>query len=209
MHSVPFASNSIHESFYTDYNVVPSGRGFYGPGIDAKKQKGQVGVYPKVKQSKGKKIKPVRSFVATEHPRNLYKEGIDIEGLSNWAVQYFINMNDDIRPLWYEPMNEPFVHAKDFYDEKDWDPVAEVRVKTEMSKMYRAIAEKIHAEPTLKNIKVMGYGAAWPSFELKDFNNWETNMGLFLDIAGDQMDAISYHLYDGVNQAGQNNKRTD
>ena len=207
MHSAPFASNPIHESFYTDYNVVPSGRGFYGPGIDAKKQKGQVGVYPKVKQSKGKKIKPVRRFVATEHPRNLYKEGIDIEVLSNWAVQYFINMNDDLRPLWYEPMNEPFVHAKDFYDEKDWDPVAEVRVKTEMSKMYRAIAEKIHAEPSLSNMKVFGYGGAWPSFELKDFQNWKTNMGLFLDIAGDEMDAISYHLYDGVNQAGQNNKR--
>ena len=116
-------------------------------------------------------------------------------------------MNDDVRPLWYEPMNEPFVHAKDFYDEKDWDPVAEVRIKTEMSKMYRAIAAKIHAEPSLSNMKVFGYGGAWPSFELKDFQNWKTNMGLFLDIAGDEMDAISYHLYDGVNQAGQNNKR--
>lgn len=207
IHSAPFASNPIHQSFYEEYNVTPSGRGFYGPGIDAKKQKGQVGVYPKAKVKKGNKTKAVRRFVATEHPRNLYKEGIDIEALSDWAVQYFKNMDDDKRPLWYEPMNEPFVHAKDFYDEKDWDPVAELRVKTEMSKMYRAIAAKIHAEPSLKNIKVMGYGAAWPSFELKDFNNWETNMGLFLDIAGDEMDAISYHLYDGVNQAGQNNKR--
>jgi hypothetical protein len=54
----------------------------------------------------------------------------------------------------------------------------------------------------------MGYGAAWPSFELKNFKNWETNMGLFLDIAGDELDAISYHLYDGVNQVGQENKRS-
>ena len=105
-------------------------------------------------------------------------------------------------------MNEPFVHAKDFYEEKDWDPLAELRVKTEMSQLFRALAEKIHADPALKNIKVMGYGAAWPSFELKDFQNWETNMGLFLDIAGDQLDAISYHLYDGINQVGQENKRS-
>ena len=105
-------------------------------------------------------------------------------------------------------MNEPFVHAKDFYDEKDWDPAAELRVKTEMSQLFRALAEKIHADPALKNIKVMGYGAAWPSFELKDFQNWRTNMGLFLDIAGDQLDAISYHLYDGINQVGQENKRS-
>ena len=97
-------------------------------------------------------------------------------------------------------MNEPFVHAKDFYDEKDWDPVAEVRVKTEMSKMYRAIAAKIHAEPSQKN-ENHGLWCCLAPFELKDFKNWETNMGLFLDIAGDEMDAISYHLYDGVNQA--------
>ena len=71
IHSAPFASNPIHQSFYEEYNVTPSGRGFYGPGIDAKKQKGQVGVYPKAKVKKGKKIKSVRRFVATDHPRNL------------------------------------------------------------------------------------------------------------------------------------------
>jgi len=201
------ANTPLLQSFYKDYNVVRSGRNFYGPGIDAKKQKGAVGLYPKVNSKNGSSVKPVRRFVSTEHPRNVYKEGLDIEALSDWAVEYFKKMDDDKRPLWYEPMNEPFVHAKDFYDEKDWDPVAELRVKTEMSQMYRALGAKIHAEPTLKNIKVLGYGAAWPSFELKDFQNWKTNMGLFLDIAGDEMDAISYHLYDGVNQAGQNNKR--
>jgi len=201
------ANTPLLQSFYKDYNVERSGRNFYGPGIDAKKQKGTVGLYPKVNSKNGSSVKPVRRFVSTEHPRNVYKEGLDIEALSDWAVEYFKNMDDDERPLWYEPMNEPFVHAKDFYDEKDWDPVAELRVKTEMSQMYRALGAKIHAEPTLKNIKVLGYGAAWPSFELKDFQNWKTNMGLFLDIAGDEIDAISYHLYDGVNQAGQNNKR--
>lgn len=202
------ANTPLLQDFYEEYNVEWSGRGFYGPGIEAKKQKGEVGIYPKTKIKKSEKVKSVRRYVSTEHPRNLYKEGIDIDALSDWAVEYFKNVDDEQRPLWYEPMNEPFVHAKDFYDEKDWDPVAEVRVKTEMSKMYRAIAAKIHAEPSLKKMKIMGYGAAWPSFELKDFKNWETNMGLFLDIAGDEMDAISYHLYDGVNQAGQNNKRS-
>ena len=196
------------ESFYKDYNVEQSGRGFYGPGIDAKKLMGEVGAYPKSKNKNNENLKPVNRYVATEHPRNLYKEGIDLEAVSDWAVEYFKNVKENNRPLWYEPMNEPFVHAKDFYEEKDWDPVAELRVKTEMSKLFRALAEKIHAEPSLKNIKVMGYSAAWPSFELKDFKNWETNMGLFLDIAGDELDAISYHLYDGVNQVGQENKRS-
>ena len=196
------------ESFYKEYNVEHSGRGFYGPGIEAKKLMGEVGVYPKSNNKKDDKPKLVSRYVATEHPRNLYKEGIDLEAVSDWAVEYFKNVKENNRPLWYEPMNEPFVHAKDFYEEKDWDPVAELRVKTEMSKLFKAIAEKIHADPSLKNIRVMGYSAAWPSFELKDFKNWETNMGLFLDIAGDELDAISYHLYDGVNQVGQENKRS-
>ena len=202
------ANTPLLQNFYNEYNVEWSGRGFYGPGIEAKKLKGEVGIYPKTKNKKTNKAKSVRRYVATEHPRNLYKEGLDIDALSDWAVEYFKNIDDNQRPLWYEPMNEPFVHAKDFYQEKDWDPVAELRVKTEMSKMYKALAKKIHAEPSLKNMKIIGYGAAWPSFELKDFNNWKTNMGLFLDIAGDEMDAISYHLYDGVNQTGQNNKRS-
>ena len=164
-------SSPLLESFYKDYNVEQSGRGFYGPGIDAKKLMGEVGAYPKSKNKNEENLKPVNRYVATEHPRNLYKEGIDLEAVSDWAVEYFKNVKKNNRPLWYEPMNEPFVHAKDFYEEKDWDPVAELRVKTEMSKLFRALAEKIHAEPSLKNIKVMGYGAAWPSFELKDFNN--------------------------------------
>ena len=196
------------ESFYKQYNVEQSGRGFYGPGIDAKKIMGEVGLYPKSNNKKNSKSRPITRYVATEHPKNIYKEGIDIEASANWAVSYFKNTKQGNTPLWYEPMNEPFVHAKDFYEEKDWDPVAELRVKTEMSQLFRALAEKIHADPALKNIKVMGYGAAWPSFELKDFQNWETNMGLFLDIAGDQLDAISYHLYDGINQVGQENKRS-
>lgn len=201
-------NTQLLESFYKEYNVQQSGRGFYGPGIEAKKMMGEVGVYPKFNDKKSDKPKVVTRYVATEHPRNLYKESVNVEAASDWAVNYFKNVKESNRPLWYEPMNEPFVHAKDFYEEKDWDPVAELRVKTEMSQLIKALAKKIHADPSLKNIKVMGYGAAWPSFELKNFKNWETNMGLFLDIAGDELDAISYHLYDGVNQVGQENKRS-
>ena len=201
------ANDSELQEFYSEYNVVRSGRGFYGPGADAKKQKGEVGFYPK-SNKKSKKVKEVTRYIGTEHPKNVYKEGVDIEAFSNWAVQYYKGVDATQRPLWYEPMNEPFVHARDFYEEKDWDPVAELRVKTEMSHLFSAVAEKIHAEPTLENMRVVGFASAWPSFELKDFMNWETNMKLFLDIAGEHLDAISYHLYDGINQAGQDNKRS-
>ena len=127
------------ESFYKEYNVEQSGRGFYGPGIDAKKLMGEVGVYPKFNGKKSDKLLAVTRYVATEHPRNLYKEGINLEASSNWAVNYFKNVKENNRPLWYEPMNEPFVHAKDFYEEKDWDPVAELRVKTKKICFLRCI----------------------------------------------------------------------
>ena len=129
------ANTPMLQAFFETYNVNNCGRGFYGPGIDSKKLMGEVGVYPKSKNKPSTKPKKVRRFVATEHPRNVYKEGIDIDRFANWAVSYFKSLDESERPRWYEPMNEPFVHAKDFYDEKDWDPDAELRVKTDVNYM--------------------------------------------------------------------------
>ena len=158
--------------------------------------------------SAGTGVLPVSNKVITDHPYTVYSEGLNTDAFGDWAVEYFKNHTDSLaRPLWYEPFNEPFVHALDFYDEQDWDPVAEARVKGEMSEVIKSVGEKIHAEPTLANMKVVGFASAWPSFELQDFSNWENNMKMFLDTAGDHIDAISYHLYDGVNQAGQDNLR--
>jgi len=188
--------------FCREYNVS-FGRGFNGPGAEAIKIAGKVGVYPTSRPlPKVARVGDSR-YVMTEHPKNVYREGIDVEAFGKWVVDYFKNFEPSNRPRWYEPMNEPFVHARDFYDEPDWDSVAEIRVKTEMSQLYRAAGKYIRAEPDLKDLRVLGYGAAFPSFERKDFHVWKTNMKLFLDIAGDYMDAISYHLYDGVNQVGQ------
>src|SRR5210317_1802985 len=51
-------NSPLLESFYKDYNVEQSGRGFYGPGIDAKKLMGEVGIYPKSNNKKEDKLKP-------------------------------------------------------------------------------------------------------------------------------------------------------
>ena len=53
------------ESFYKQYNVEQSGRGFYGPGIDAKKIMGEVGLYPKSNNKKNSKSRPITRYVAT------------------------------------------------------------------------------------------------------------------------------------------------
>jgi hypothetical protein len=60
----------------------------------------------------------------------------------------------------------------------------------------------------LANIKVIGYAAAYPSFEKNNFSIWNQNMKMFMDEAGANMDALSTHLYDGINQIGQDTKRS-
>jgi len=196
------------KSFYTEYNVS-KGRSFWGPAGFAVQKTGHIGMYPSGKSSSSTSTRKVNRWISTEHARNIYKEGIDPYLLSNWVIEYFKNFVDDnSRPLYYEPMNEPFVKARTFYDEPDWDPVAEDRVKREMANVIKQIAQKIHQTPELAGMKVMGYAAAWPEFERDNFSNWENNMKMFMDIAGEDMDAISYHLYDGVNIIGTDQRRS-
>ena len=200
--------NDVEYNFFTDYNATNNGRGFWGPAAYAVQQEGQVGVYPS-SSSGTDEVRDISRYVATEHPYNIYKEGVDKVALSDWVVSYFKNtVGVNLRPEFYEPMNEPFVHARDYYDEPDWDPVAEDRVKLEMAQVFREIGSKIHATPELANMKVIGYAAAFPSFEKNDFALWASNMKMFMDEAGADMDAFSTHIYDGINQIGQDTRRS-
>lgn len=200
--------NDVEYNFFADYNATNHGRGFWGPAAYAVQQEGQVGVYPSPKSGPSD-IRAVSRYIGTEHPYNIYQEGINATILSDWVVEYYKDyVGVNLRPEFYEPMNEPFVHARDYYDEPDWDPVAEARVKLEMAQVFSEIGSKIHATPELANMKVIGYAAAFPSFEKNNFSVWNQNMKMFMDEAGADMDAFSTHIYDGVNQIGQDTKRS-
>ncbi|MGJ8639963.1 MAG: T9SS C-terminal target domain-containing protein [Opitutaceae bacterium] len=141
-----------------------------------------------------------RRTVVTDHPYMTFDMGLDLEATADWTVSFFKHFyNDDTRPIFYEPMNEPFVHAGDFGKDRN-------AVKKRMSELYREIG-KAFDESGL-DVKVLGYASAWPSMELNDFSHWETNMKTFMDIAGEHMDGISVHLYDGTNVTGQDNRRS-
>ncbi|MCF2948041.1 carbohydrate binding domain-containing protein [Paraglaciecola aquimarina] len=144
--------------------------------------------------------------INTEHPSNVMVEGYDqVEG-ARWAADYYeYYFDDETRPLFYEPMNEPFVHASDFVD-GPWDNNANQAVQVEMAKWFNEIAREFNARGL--STKVIGFSSAWPSFELNDFSNWETRMKMFIDVAGENIDGLSYHLYDGVNVTGQSNYRS-
>jgi len=203
-------SNDVEPGFYTDYNVSQSGRQFWSPGSAAIQITGEEGVgnYPPP-LSENTDLREVRRYVATDHPYNVYEEELDPISFADWTVEYFKNYVDTyLRPEYYEPMNEPFVHARDFYDEPDFDPVAEAIVKLEMTQFFKYVAQKIHAAPELENMKILGYAAAFLSFEKNDFSIWNQNMKMFMDEAGADMDGFSTHLYDGINQIGQDTRRS-
>jgi len=207
IHSGP---DDVEPDFYTDYNVSQSGRQFWSPGSAAIQITGEEGVgnYPPP-LSGDTELREVRRYVATDHPYNVYEEGLDPILFADWTVEYFKNYVDTyLRPEYYEPMNEPFVNARDFYDEPDFDPVAEARVKLEMTQFFKYVAQKIHAAPELDNMKVLGYSAAFLSFEKNDFSIWNQNMKMFMDEAGQDIDVFSTHIYDGINQIGQETRRS-
>ena len=207
IHSGP---GDVEPDFYTDYNVSQSGRQFWSPGSAAIQITGEEGVgnYPPP-LSGDTELREVRRYVATDHPYNVYEEGLDPILFADWTVEYFKNYVDTyLRPEYYEPMNEPFVNARDFYDEPDFDPVAEARVKLEMTQFFKYVAQKIHAAPELDNMKVLGYSAAFLSFEKNDFSIWNQNMKMFMDEAGQDIDVFSTHIYDGINQIGQETRRS-
>jgi len=202
--------NDVEPYFYNDYNVSQSGREFWSPASAAMQITGEdeVGIYPPP-LSGNTELREVRRYVATDHPYKVYEEGLDPIPFADWTVEYFKNYVDTyLRPEYYEPMNEPFVNARNFYDEPDFDPVAEARVKLEMTQFFKYVAQKIHATPELNNMKILGYSAAFPSFEKNDFSIWNQNMKMFMYEAGHDVDVFSTHIYDGINQIGQDTRRS-
>lgn len=205
---------SIHDSgtdteqaaLRNDYNVT-GGRQFWGPFARAKQLTGQVGVYPADKAGNNNLREVQKGFVSTHHPRDAFVDGIDVIKAGDWAAEYFLDyVNNGDAQEFIEVMNEPFVHADDFYD--GWNVAENNRIKLQMAQMYNEVGKRIHDTPALDNLKVIGYSSAWPSMELNDFGHWNENMKMFMDTAGENMFGFSTHLYDGINVTGQDTKRS-
>ncbi|AWB65264.1 carbohydrate-binding protein [Saccharobesus litoralis] len=195
------------------------GRQFWGPMSTAKALKQS---YPSTETAKIEGKKSIESFnnhklrstysnrsVMTEHPRTVVTDLNDniVEG-ARWAADYFeYYYTDESRPLFFEPMNEPFVHAKDFVP-GGWDAKKNFVMTQHMSDWFKEIGKEFDKRPALKDMYVMGFSSAWPSLELNDFNHFKERQKMFMDRAGDYIDSFSFHLYDGVNVTGQSNRRS-
>lgn len=187
---------------------VHLGRSFWGPFSYAKSKTKTVGKYLTHKKGSSN-VRPVqKGLVTTEHPANAVRyKSVDLNKAGQWASEYFKNyVKDENRAEFYEPMNEPFVHAKDKVYKEEQKDAQKMRVR--MAEFYGAVGKAVKETPELKKMKMLGYSSAWPSYELDDFSHWHNRTKMFMDVAGEYMDGISTHLYDGVNVSGQDNKRS-
>ena len=96
-------------------------------------------------------------------------------------------VNGQPLPTYIEIMNEPFVKANSIETTRE-----------NLSEMYRVVAKRI--KELNPEAKVGGYSAAHPAYEAADFQHWEKNWKTFIDIAGEEMDFFSLHLYDNLQQ---------
>jgi hypothetical protein len=196
-------NDSQISSFLSEYDVT-LGRQFWGALPYARNQTGQVGVYPNTTPSTDQSVRPTTRMVQTGHPRDALRWNTDVQEAADWVTTYYTTVVDTV-PEFYEPINEPFVHAGDF-EFSDAPSTEAMRLK--MAQLYAAIGEAVDQTPALADMNVIGYSSAWPSVELWDFGHWDSRMKMFMDVAGDHMDGFATHLYDGVNVTGQNNRRS-
>jgi len=201
------ASDADALAFRNDYNVT-GGRDFWGPYGVAYVQSNNdpdlrvAGVYPPDMPGNDNVRTVKKDFVMTSHRHWAFFDGMDVSAAADWAAEYFKDyVNDGEVHEYFEVMNEPFVHAPDYgSDVQD--------IKHQMSLLYNEVGLRFNNTPALANMKVIGYSAAWASVELWDFGQWEDNMKMFMDTAGDFMYGFSTHLYDGINVVGQDSKRS-
>ncbi|GAA4934253.1 hypothetical protein GCM10023314_03360 [Algibacter agarivorans] len=134
-------------------------------------------------------------FVITDHPSEAFQLNQDYNKVAEYDATYLKNAYPVI-PKYYEVMNEPFVHAKDYVE--TWDETPAVII--EMSKLYKTVADKVHSE--IPDMMVGGYASAYPEVEKDDFGYWDTRMKTFMDVAGESMKFFATHIYDGRNVEG-------
>ncbi|WP_075603070.1 hypothetical protein [Saccharicrinis aurantiacus] len=158
------------------------------------------------------------TMISTNHPpgktgtKGFKWKGVDADysaeaeyAVFNFKNYYGKDANGYIPlPKYFEPLNEPYVHAKSVATKGSG--ITQEQVRIEMARMHAQVAKAVRAE--VPEVKVGGFASAWPSFELWEFRHWQERMKMFMDVAGDDLDFLSFHIYDGKNVTGGDSFRS-
>lgn len=118
------------------------------------------------------------------------------EGAAEFTAQLLKHYFDDSeRPRYLEVFNEPFVKARKMGTTVE-----------ALSEQHNVVAKRVRE--LNPEVLVGGYSAAWVEVETRNFDHWNNWQKKFMDIAGENMDFFSYHIYDGVNVEGAPRDRT-
>ncbi|AWB68881.1 agarase [Saccharobesus litoralis] len=118
--------------------------------------------------------------------------------ISQYVSKYFNQGPNDPygqkKPTYVEVMNEPLFELHDY-------PHAGYNAESihDIFRMHNSVANVVRANNP--DVKIGGFTVAFPDYEKGSyiFENWNTRDKYFLDLAGNNMDFISVHLYDFPN----------
>ncbi|AWB68235.1 hypothetical protein C2869_18255 [Saccharobesus litoralis] len=110
---------------------------------------------------------------------------------SDFLTHYFGQggTSGHLKPKIIEVLNEPFVHSGDVQS-----------TNANISRLHSVVAKAIHEDHP--DVKVGGFTAAYPQHEAGNFAQWDNTWKTFIDIAGDDMDFYSIHIYDNADANG-------
>ncbi|WP_211211957.1 T9SS type A sorting domain-containing protein [Flexithrix dorotheae] len=137
----------------------------------------------------------VDDFVMTSHISPLYPNGTATQkgwipegypAIAQFYAHYlkeYYGENGGKRPRYLEVLNEPLVHLNQLNTTSE-----------NIAKFHNYVADSVRS--LNPDVQVGGYTGAWPEFENKDFEKWDSSWKTFIDIAGENMDFLSFHIYD-------------
>lgn len=112
------------------------------------------------------------------------------EAAAEWASVVWQNWwTAPKRPRYYEPINEPYVHAT----EMGTTPAG-------INDFHAAIIDRIHQD--VPGLQVGGPCSAWPVFSLNGYAHFRERVGAFIDRVGDRTDFVSWHIYSTFTETG-------
>lgn len=210
-------SDAVIDTYLNEYRV-DHGRQFWTPMSAAKNHLDANGTYPTTASVQAAGPQNIANYyansrnqlisnrtVVTDHPSSVIRTNNDpIDGARYAADYYEFYYDDTSRPIFFEPMNEPFVHAGEYTDLYG----SQEEVRAHMTQWFKEIGKQFDQRAALADVNIIGFASAWPSLEMWDFGHWESRMGMFMDEAGEHMDAFSTHLYDGINIVGASSERS-